>query len=363
MNNLVQVKISGLNLIRIIDKLISKNVPIYNLTRKPKYIKFTISENRLDILNKICKNEHKFYKILQKNGFKQLIYKLPYMLGSFLIFILSYIYFFSTSLFINNVNISYNSNLTYNLENVKRLLSSNGINSGMKKNKYSISDIQNLIMLNIDDIEGCKVEYSGNNLDICVFPSVNKYENNTEDLYSNFDAVIESAEAYSGVLKVKKGDIVKKGDLLIENDLGASGKIKGKVYFTATKIYNEKQQNIIYTGNEYHVREYEVFDKIIIKSNKKCNFKQYLVEKHSFYINKNLFIPIKCNKIIYKEVKIEDIYIPFDSVEEETKKSVFEIAKSKVNDETSITNVTYSVVRDGSYVRIDCFIEAVIDLI
>ena len=362
MNDFVTVKIVGFNLIRIIEKLIENNVCVTNVIKKLKYIKFTIQEKDLIKLDKICKIERKFYKIVQKNGIKQIICRIPYMFGSIFALLLCYIYLFSTSLYIVNVNVSYKSNSTYNVDKINNLLKLNKIESGMKKSNWSISKIQNLIMLNIDDIEGCKVEYNGNILDICIYPAVNKYENSLDNIYSMYDAVIESAEAFSGNLKVKAGDIIKAGDILIENDKGASGKIKGKVYFTATKIYNENQQILNYTGKEYILKDYVIFDKFIIKDRNLCNFKQYLVENCSFFITKNLFIPIKCNKTIIKEVSVENVIIPFSQVENEIKDNLLKEAKQKIQDENTITNITYSVVNENNYTRVDCFIETLIDL-
>jgi len=233
----------------------------------------------------------------------------------------------------------------------------------MSKKNFLEKDIKNIIMLSVDDIEDCDVEYKGNLLNICIYPAVKKYEVTAENIYSNYDAVIEQAEAYVGILKIKAGDIVKKGDLLIENNLGASGKIRGKVYFVATKIYNENQQIVKYTGREYITKDYSIFNKFIIKSKNYCDFKQFYVENCTFSINKNIFIPIICNKKIYKEIIIEDIVVPFSDVENKIKEETYNEALKKVNNFNDITNVSYSVVKEGSYIRVDCFIETIMDLI
>ena len=52
----VCVKISGLNLSRLIDRLVAQGVLIKNLESKSKYIKFEISSDNLTALNKICKS-------------------------------------------------------------------------------------------------------------------------------------------------------------------------------------------------------------------------------------------------------------------------------------------------------------------
>lgn len=363
MSDLVCVKISGLNLLRIVDGLVKKNVFVSDVVTKQKYIKFVISEKDLPVLDKICKKERKFYTIIYKNGFKMLLSKMPYMLGTFLALVLTTIFIYSYSLFVFSVKLEYSSNLPYDLKKVNQVLLANGIVSGMKKKKFKTSDISNLIMLSVDDVEGCNVRFNGNVLKITIYPAIKKHEISSENIYSKFDGVVESAESFSGKLKVKAGDIVKKGDILIENDNGASGKVFGKVYFTATKIYNEKQQKISYTGKTFSIKDFLVMGKWEINSKAVCPFKKYEVINKSYYVSKNLFLPILCRERLYKEIEIGEIIVPFSDVEEKIKNEVFEQAKLKISDESAITNVTYSTVFEGGYTRVDCFVETLISLI
>lgn len=362
MKNLVCVKISGLNLIRIIDRLVEKNVFVTNLIVKTKYIKFEIDEKNLHFLDKICKKEHKFYQIIYKSGFKQLLYRLPYLLGALVATLIIFSYFFANSLFLKSVNLTYKSNLNYDLSAVSQLLEKNGITSGMRKNKVSISEIQKLILLEIESVEGCEVRLNGNNLNICIYPANLKYEISSENIYSKFDGVIVSAEAYSGKLKVKAGDTISKGDLLIENNNGASGKILAKTYFLATKIYNENQQKLIYTGNNYKVKDFLICSKFWIFGKNYCSFDKFIVEKCSFWVNKNLFVPILCQETIYKEIEIKEETIPFESVKDEIKNELYLQAKQQIIGDSEISNVTYSIVTEGSYTRVDCFVEVIMDI-
>lgn len=359
----VRIKITGLNLIRIIDKLVSKNVLVQDIVIKKTFIKFLISESDLKVLNKICKNERKFYKILQKNGLKQLFYRVPYCFGILFAFIICTFYFYSTALFINKVNVVYKSNNYYNLSSVYKVLNENDVISGASRKGKSVSNIRKLILLNVDSIEDCTVEYFGRNLLITIFPASLKEQVKTENIVSKYDAVIESANAFLGELKVKAGDIVKKGDILIEkNENGASGVIVGKVYFSATKIYNENVQEIIYTGREYEVNDFLFGDKIISFGKNNCDFTSFLTKKCSFFISKNLFLPLRLEKTKYIEIEIKNKIIPFSEVEEQIKKQAYEEAKKKISSDSEITNVTYSAITENGMTRVDCFIETKIKL-
>lgn len=361
--NYVKVKISGLNLSRLISKLVSNGVCITDVSQKKRYVTFKISENDLKTLDKICKREHKFYVTLESGGIKNFIRRVPYFFGATLALVITYIYLFSMSLFVFKVNVKYESDSVYDISKVNAFLLGQGIAAGMRKRKFSSSEIQHLLLLNIDDIESCTVRFSGGNLDITVFPAVKKYEPVKEDLISDYDGVITFAEAYTGLLNVKPGDIVRKGDVLIKNDDGASGKIRAKVYFTATTIYNENVQDLKFTGRYFIKKDYTVLNKFSIKSQKSCIFSNYLTKKCSFYLTKNLFLPIRCDEIVYFEVEIKNRVVPFFEVEEKIKNETYSQALLKVPANAEMGNATYSIVTENNYTRIDCFIETVIDLV
>lgn len=361
--NMVQVKISGLNLPRLVNRLVTKNICITSLVTKKKYIKFYIAENELSKLDEVCKTEHKFYVILKRKGLKNFFSRLQYFLGTILALIISYAYIYSIGQVVIKVNLDFRSEISYDLSKVKRVLNENGIEAGMSKNKISSSELERLIILNVDDIEGCTVKFSGGNLNIIVFPARMQTETTTENLYSSYDGVIIKAEAYVGKLKVKPGQIVRVGDMLIENIKGAQGQIKAKVYFTATQIYNENQQEMIYTGNYSVQKKYTVCNVVRFERGKPCKFSQFTTKKCGFYLNTNFFLPIYCEETIFYEVNIKDKFVPFEDNESKIKEETYSAAFSKIPQGAEVGNTTYSVVREGNFVRVDCFIETIIDLV
>lgn len=358
----VRVKISGLNLLRLVDRLVEKKVCVSDIKMSPRSVKFTIDEDNLGVLDKVCKREHKFYQVIGKSGLKSMLRALPKLLGPMLAFIIVFCYLYSMNLFVAKVDLTYSSELEYDIAPAREILQSNGIVPGMKKSKFSVSEIRNLLLIGLDNVEGCEVRLDGNNLFINIYPSTQPYKPSAESIFSEYDAVIVEAQAYSGKLKVKRGDLVQKGDILIENDGGASGKILAKVFFSSTRIYNENQQKIIYTGSEYIARDFVIFPKLRIRGRDNCPFGSFLVETREYYIAKNLFLPILCSERFYREIRIEDEVVPFESVEEKVKEELLREASLKVVPGGEIKGATYSVVTEGCYTRIDCFVETVIDL-
>lgn len=360
MKDCVRVKVSGLNLSRFINKLLHRGVLIDNLVLKNSHIKFSIKESDLSVLEEVCKQEKKFYSIIGRKGFKQVFGKLPFMLGSFLAIVIVYVFMFSYSLFVFNVDVSAVSD--FDLTEVRKVLDKNNIKSGMQKNEISNQEIERLIIKSVPGVYGCSVAYYGGNLKIIIFPATDKQEVESEDIVSLYDAVITECEVFAGSAMVKSGDVVKKGDVLIKNDNGAEGRIKGKVYFSSTLIHNENQQIVKKTGNVFKVNNLKLFNKFTIKNEKTHNFSSYIVEKCDFYICYDYLIPIVCESLIVHETVIENVVIPFEDVE----KQILEKLKNEIitnyGKDVDENKLTYSIVKDGAYTRVDCFFEVEIDL-
>lgn len=363
MSDKVTVKISGLNLSRIVTKLINKNILISNLITKTKSIKFSVNESDLKALDEICRQEHKFYVVVSSNGFKNLLNKLPYLIGAILAIIITASYIYSFSGFIFDVEVSYVSSQSFDLKSTYAVLEKYKIKSGIRRSDVDTREIQNLILLECEDVAGCTVKRVGGVLKIVVYPATSKKDINKQDIVSKYDAVITYAEAFVGELKVKVGDIVKAGDILIKSNEGADGKIEGKVYFVSTIIYNENKQELRKTGKVYSISNINFCNIFSIKSKNLCPFSNFLVEKCDFYLTENFLIPIKIEKLNFYEVEVFDKVIPFSEVESSVLDDAYNQAFLTVPNKDSITNVTYSVVSEGFYTRVDCYIETNISLI
>lgn len=356
------VKISGLNLSRIIDKLVLKGVLVQNLKVKHGYIKFEILESELYILKQLCKQEHKTFDIVYRNGLKQFIFKGQYVLGFVLAFVVCFCYLFSYSVFIFDVNVVCGSVQDCDLLKVESVLKSNGVYSGMKKKDVDASKIEKFIQTEFDDISKCVVDVDGGSLNICVYPATKESESLPIKIVSKYDAVITSVEVYAGECLIKVGDVVKAGDVLMKCDSGVAGKIEGRVYFSATELYNENQVVEEKTGNVYNIKNYKIFNKYLIKQQNNCTFKNYLAKKCDFYISDKLFLPIICEEFLFYETELKDVVIPYTDVEEVILERAYKKALDNVESKTNKYEVSYSVVKEGSYTRVDCFLECEMSL-
>lgn len=361
MVNKLKVKIEGLNLNKIINELIVAGICVEQLIIKPKSILFKVDEKEIKNIDVICRKYHKYYKIIQNSVKKRLIQNMKKSLGFLLAIIISSSFLFSHMRFVFNVKVSYESVLPYDLTEVRNVLNSAGIVGGMERNNVNVGEIQNLILSEVHDISGCTVKRNGGLLEIVVFPSVTKNEITTEDIVSKYTGVITEVEVFSGEANVKVGDIVKPGDVIIKNNNGASGKVKAKVYFSDYILFNERQIIEEFTGRECEFNRVLIFNKNLVECGLNHDFVSFKEENCVFWLSKNTFIPVSFVKTKYRETALKEVFVPFESQEEILKENL----KNKVLNKLSskdVFEVTFSVVREDNFVRIDCSVECELDL-
>lgn len=361
MTGTIRVKIEALNAGTIVNKLIDSGVYIKNLKEKSKYVIFEIDEKDETSLKKICKRFHRRYEIISKNNLVNCLRRLKYCFGFMVAVTIMSIFLFTSNLYIYKINVSVSSDNNFDLEKINKLLKENDIISGVQKKDIDVDKLQNLIVSTQDNVSGCEIKQNGGILDIVIYPGLLKENVSKENIYSKFNAIITDIEIYAGKTNLKVGDLVKEGDLLIENNNGAAGKIIGKIYLSDYIIYNENQYQKVKTGNVIKKRSVSIFNKNLTKLTKFDSFSNFFEENCVFYVSKNLFLPIQIIETTYSEFELKDVIVPFESQEESLKNKLYNSLVQKAYDE-KITNVTYSVAQENNLVRLDCFIECEIDL-
>ncbi len=357
--NKVCIKISGMNLNRLLNKLIANDVFIDNLKAKNKYIVFYINNCDLFKVEKVCKEERKKYYIISISKTRNMLANTKRFLGFFLASIIIFCYIFSFNNVLCLINIVGGD--SENKSEVMQVLKNNSISVGFVKNKIDVKNIEKVILKNCKGLKGCSVQIIGGKLNIELFPEEKDVYINIQ-IKSKYDAKITKINIASGDCKLNIGDIVKKGDLLIDSDKGAIGEIFGQVCFVATEIYNEKQIFQHKTGNVIENKYFKIRNKNIYKTQNINSFSNYITEKCVFYPLSNYFLPIKCEVFKFYEIENIEKVIPFSSVENDIKNKLYLKVLNDIVDKNTITNVAYSVIEEGGIYKVDCFVECEIDI-
>ena len=141
---------------------------------------------------------------------------------------------------------------------IMQIIENEGIKKGIYKKKVNVQGLINKIRLEREDVAWVGMEIKGTNLIIKVAEADEKPEIINEDEYCNIiankDGVVVKVEAQNGIPIVKEGDVVKRGDILVQGwiegkytgarNVHAEGKILAKVWYSdKEKVYYNQTTN------------------------------------------------------------------------------------------------------------------------
>lgn len=205
------------------------------------------------------------------------------------------------------------------VKEIEKDIAEAGLTVGKLKTKVDTSDIIRQIRLKRDDISWIGIELKGTNAIVKIVKAEEAPKIIDENDYTNIVAdksgVITKIIAQNGTAKVKVGDTVEKGTVLIEGTMQGKytslryvhsiGEIEAKVWYTKTKRIYFKKTEKEYTNN--------VETKYKIKINKfeinlyktLSNFEIYdtIEEEKKIKIFSDFYLPITLTKITNKEQK------------------------------------------------------------
>ncbi len=339
MNTLI-LNVKGKNIDNFIHKLYSKKIDILKI----KYI------NRNEIIIEIKYDDYKLIdnvlyetKVIKYKGIKrikEIISNKKYFLISLLIGIIILLILTNT---IYKVDIIYSGTKLRNT--LKEELKKYGIKEYTFAKKFDeLDSIKNQILIDYKDtLEWLMIERVGTKYIIRLEPrKINNIKENDEiyNVVSKKDAIIKKIEASSGEIIRNVNDYVKKGDIIISNNItlndnikshiSASGKIYGETWYKVSieyplNYYEEKE-----TGNKKVTYNIKIFDRYIGLN----PYKNKKIE-NQFILKSDLF-DIGINKQIQKEIEIINYKLSYEKALEYAKKESRKKIQERLNEEEYI---------------------------
>ena len=257
------VSVEGYYIERFINICKNQKVVIWNLKRK-KNILLLLNIRTKDFreMCQIAKKVNCKVKILNKKGLPFLMnkYKKRKIFIVFLLIVVNCIWISSS--FVWNVDIVEESGKEIN--NLRQDLENAGLKFGVPKSKIKSKEIINHIRLKRNDISWIGIELKGTNAIVKVAKAEEKPEivDNSEycNVVSNKTGVITKINVQNGMANVKKGDMIREGDILINGWMEgkytgiryvhAKGEIEAKVWHTKSKKIPYTLTQTRQTGNE-----------------------------------------------------------------------------------------------------------------
>lgn len=238
----------------------------------------------------------------------------------FFILIVLGIYYYSLHIW----NIEIIGEFTFPIEEIKQELDTENIKIGVMKKSLDTSYIKNNIYMRRHDIAWIGISFKGTNCTVEIVEANLKEEENELDkvpcnIVSNKDGMVYSINVLEGTGLVKSGDMVKSGDILISGVMesnwssnryvNSKGEIYIKTWYTNKEIMQLERDIISHTGNEEHKYALEIENYKINFGNTGTKYEKYdtIISENKFNLLGIIELPVKFNKIIYREIDVETV--------------------------------------------------------
>lgn len=217
----VRIKIWGFAPERFLNLCSNKNILLWDIVKDKDVYYMNISLSGFRNLRSIARKTKTRVVILKRYGLPFLLPKIFSRKFFCLGLIAAVFFWFYTSFFVWEITIEGNQTITDDI--FMDFLAEKGIGIGVKSSKIDIEQLEKDIRREFDEITWTSAKFSGTNLIIAVKENDAVLspvrEEVISDLFADKDGTIVSMIVRSGVPKVKIGDTVEMGTLLISGDV------------------------------------------------------------------------------------------------------------------------------------------------
>jgi len=314
------VRIRGNAPERFINLCCNKRILLWNLMRVEGDYQFNISIKNYRKLKPIARKTKILPRIHKRIGLPFLIHRYHkrkgFALGVLFCIILVYI----MSLFIWDIQILGGSK--YTPEAMLKFLNQNQIYTGMKKNKVDCQEIEETIRLTYNDIGWVSAEVKGTRLIVKItetdMPAPAEKAIEPSHIVATKNAIIEKIITRTGAPKVKVGDVVHKGEILvsglreIKGDFDeilqiqptvASASILCKSYYDYNDTFSMEYIHKQFTADTKKGYYFTLFGKKIFLYNPRNSYDKYdiIVNENTLHVTATFYLPFRYGSILTRE--------------------------------------------------------------
>ena len=368
----VNIKVEGFFIERFINICISKKILLWNIKRKKSTIMYAnIGINDYKKIKPIAKKTKSRISIQNKKGLPFVVHK--YRKRKIFVGLLAIIFIalFVMSKFIWNIEIKGNNQISK--AEILEELNKQGLKIGAYKGKINSNSIINRVRLDRDDIAWMGIDLEGTNAIVEIKETSKAPEIINENEYcnivSNKEGMITKINVQNGTAVVKEGDIVKKGDILVQGYLEgkytgiryvhAKADIEAKIWYSKKEKVFLKQQIQVSTGateqkytlniNNFKINFYKTLSK----------FENYdtINENKKLMIFSNFYLPIEIiKKTNYEYVNEEKIYTEEELIQL-TQEKIEEELEEEISQKENIINKQTNVYPNEDYIEVEVIYE------
>ena len=368
----VNIKIEGFYIERFINICKSKGILLWNMKREKSSILYAnISINDFKILKNIAKTSSCNIKLTKKMGLPFIFNKYKKRKIFFILLIFVLIVLLISSNYIWNIEIIGDNKIDKN--EIIEELKNNGLSIGVAKSKLDTKSVINDIRMKREDIAWIGIDIKGTNAIVEIVESEKKPDIVKTDEYCNIisekSGIITRINVSNGTAKVKVGDIVKEGDILVEGKLEgkytepiyvhAAADIEIKTWYSIRKNFEYKQVIEQKTGNtetKYSIKINNLqinFYKVLSK------FENYdtISENKKLSLFSNFYLPIEIIKQENYEKKYEAVQYSKDELKKKSINELEEELNKQINEERNILNRYVNIKENNEFIDIELVYE------
>ena len=314
--------------------LIRNKITVYNVNRIDKTkIQFNIDRSNFKKLKKIHRSNKFDIKVKKQTGIPFIARRIYTYRGMVICAIISFIILMSTSQFVTDVYITAPEGIDKSA--LKKELYIQGVKPGVYKKNIDRKIVRENIMMKFKQIAYVSINVKGTNIFVNI---TKKDESKNDEENSNYcniiaekDGIIEKVVPRSGEPLVDEGDIVKKGDVLINGaNTSALPEVWATTFYEAKKTSNYIDIKNQRTGNKKNVYTISFYDKKY-KILRNIKYKDYEIENktHQLKLGDYTF-PIKITTSIFYEVRKVENKIDVNKLREELSSQVLKELQYKI---------------------------------
>ena len=360
----VRLKVEGYYIERFINICMSKNIFFWSMKREKSSLLYAnVGIKEYKKIRPIAKKLKCRVRIEKKKGLPFIFNKYRKRKIFIALLMLVLLTILISSNYIWNIEITGLDKIQY--ADIAVQLEEKGLKIGELKGKIDTKRIIENIRLERNDIAWMGIEIEGTNAKVEIVETKEKPEIVNEEDFCNIvadkDCIITKISVQNGTARVKAGDIVKNGDILVEGiiegkymetiHVNSSAEIEGKTWHTKTKSENFKQKIEKRTGNfenKYAIK-FNDFEINLYKTLSKFENYDTIREENKLSIFSDFYLPIQIIKITNYEKTTDDI--EYQEYELKTKmiRELEEELNSEIGENTSIINkyVNYKKLENG----------------
>ena len=320
------VTVEGLDTESFLNYLIRNKIYVYNVNRMEKSkIQFNIDRNNYKKLKKIHRSNKFKIKVKKQTGIPFIAKRIYTYRGMVICAIISLIILMSTSQFVTDVYITAPEGIDKTA--LKKELYIQGVKPGVYKKSIDRKIVRENIMGKFKQIAYVSINVKGTNIFVNI---TKKDESQNSDENSNYcniiaqkDGIIEKIFPRSGEAIVQEGDIVKKGDVLINGaNTTAQPEVWAMTFYEAKKTSNYIDIKNQRTGNKKNVYTISFYDKKY-KILRNIKYRDYEIENNikELRIGDYTF-PVKITVSTFYEVKKVENKIDVEKLKKELSSKV-----------------------------------------